>query len=86
MHLTPTRSNDFSRKQEQGSLPFSKTLNCVERSYKRVPWTYSADGLLRDGCQVMLRNKKVNGHLAMDVSSAQPGVEGACRLSVSCNN
>lgn len=34
----------------------------------------------------MLRNKKTNGHLAMDVSSAQPGVDGACRLSVSANN
>lgn len=34
----------------------------------------------------MLRNKKVNGHLAVDLSQKQDGVEGASRLSISTNN
>ena len=40
-----------------------------------MPWTFTPDGLLRSGDSVILRNKKNNGYLAVDIGSRQAGVE-----------
>ena len=49
------------------TLPFNKTFGKVQHSYKVVPWTYSADGFLKSGDSVLIRNKKIDGHLAADL-------------------
>lgn len=51
-----------------------------------VPWTHSADGLLHSGDQVMIRNKKVNGHLVSDLGVKQINIGESYRLNTSKNN
>jgi hypothetical protein len=54
-------------RQAGKTLPFNSTLTKVTHSYKKVPWTFSADGCLRSGDSVMLESKKVNGFLSVDL-------------------
>ena len=68
-------------RQAGETLPFNSTLTKVTHSYKKVPWTFSADGCLRSGDSVMLESKKVNGFLSVDLGVNQPGVDGAFRLT-----
>jgi hypothetical protein len=39
-----------------------------------VPWTFSKDGLLRDGNSLMLKNKKTDGFLVFNLNDKQPGL------------
>ena len=64
-------------------MGFHTTLSKVEHSYKAVPWTHSADGLLHWGDSVMLRNKKVDGHLAADMGIRENNIDEAYRLNTS---
>jgi len=41
--------------------------------YKKVPWTHSADGMIRSGDFLMLKNKKTNGWLALNTGDKCPG-------------
>ena len=43
--------------------------------YKKVPWSHSADGLVRSGDCLMLKNKKTNGWLALNISDKCPGTD-----------
>ena len=43
--------------------------------YKKVPWSHSADGLVRNGDCLMLKNKKTNGWLALNTTDKCPGVD-----------
>jgi len=65
------------------TLPFNNTFGKVQHSYKVVPWTYSADGLLHSGDSVLIRNKKVDGHLAADLGVKQVNIEESYRLNTS---
>jgi hypothetical protein len=68
------------------TLPFNNTLGKVQHSYKVVPWTYSADGVLRSGDSILLRNKKTNGHLAADLGVRQANIDESYRLNTSKAN
>lgn len=68
------------------TLPFNNTLGKVQHSYKVVPWTYSADGVLRSGDSILLRNKKTGGHLAADLGVRQANIDEAYRLNTSKAN
>ena len=46
-----------------------------ETAYKKVPWTHSADGQIRSGDCLMLKNKKTNGWLAFNANEKCPGTE-----------
>lgn len=41
-----------------------------------MPWSYFDDGILRSGMSVMMKNKKTNGWLCMDIGERQLGVDG----------
>jgi len=56
-------------------LNFHKTLSKVETSYKKVPWSFSTDGLLRSGDSILIFNKKTNGYLVMDIGTRASGIE-----------
>lgn len=64
-------------------MPFNSTLSKVQHSYKVVPWTHSADGLLHSGDQVMLKSKKVDGHLVADLGVKQTNINESYRLNTS---
>jgi len=51
------------------TLPFNSTLTKVEHSFKKVPWTFSRDGCLRTGDQIMIKSKMTSGHLSVDLGS-----------------
>ncbi len=57
-----------------------------ETSYKKVPWSFSADGLLRSGDNVMLKNKCTNGWMVMDMGDRVLGVEEGYQLSTCKDN
>jgi len=61
-------------------------MSKYEKSYKKVPWTFSRDGLLRSGDSLMLRNKKTNGFLVMDIGDKQLGVDEAYMLTTCKEN
>lgn len=56
-------------------MNFNKTLSKCEASYKKVPWTFSPDGLLRSGSSVIIQNKKTNGYLVMDIGARASTLE-----------
>ena len=58
-----------------GQLPFNKTSAVHEAAYKKVPWTHSADGCIRSGDCLMLKNKLTQGWLAMNANDKLPGTE-----------
>lgn len=61
MRLTEIKRNDYQHRQNTESLPFNKTLSKVQSAYAAVPWTFSADGLLRSGDQISMRNTYTGG-------------------------
>ena len=46
-----------------------------ETAYKKVPWSFSADGQIRSGDCLMLKNKKTSGWLALNTNDRCPGPE-----------
>ncbi len=56
-----------------------------EMHYKKVPWTHSADGLIRNGDCLMLKNKKTNGWLALNTSDRCPGPEEKYMCTTTCD-
>lgn len=68
MELNVIKQGDYDAKKATGALPFEKQMATHETSTKRVPWTHSADGQLRNGDSVMLACKATNGVLVMDIN------------------
>jgi len=85
MELKSIKTSDFKSKTGAGEGKFNATLSNVQHHYGVVPWTHSADGCLHDGDSVMLKNKKVDGHLVADISSKVVNVDEAYRLTTSKN-
>ena len=50
-------------------MNFHKTVSLNQQTSKKVPWSYSRDGLLRSGDQVLITNKKTQGYLVVDIST-----------------
>ena len=42
-------------------------MQAYQQCHKKVSWTYSADGCMRDGDMLMLSNKQTQGWLVLDV-------------------
>ena len=51
---------------------------------KRVPWSTSADGLLRSGDTFMMKNCKTQGWLSMDIGEQALGVDGDSYVLTTC--
>lgn len=75
------RQNDYLQKQSDSRLPFNKTLSSYQQNYKKVPWTYAADGQVRDGDCLMLRNKATEGTLVMDIDDRLKQVNEAYMIT-----
>lgn len=75
MELGSIQQANFQAKKTGGALPFNKTSQVHETHYKKVPWSFSEDGLIRSGDCLMLRNKKTNGWLALNTNDRSPGTE-----------
>lgn len=58
-----------------------KTVSNVENCLKKVPQSYSKDGLIRYNDSVMFANKKTNAWLSMDVGKRIEGVEETYQLT-----
>ena len=52
-------------------------MTSYEQNHKKVPWTFSADGVIREGDSLMLRNKATEGWLVMDIDDRLKQVEEA---------
>lgn len=55
-NLLFSRTIDYNQKAQNSQLGFHKTLSKVETSYKKVPWSFSPDGILRNNDLVMISN------------------------------
>jgi hypothetical protein len=54
-----------------------------EASYKKVPWSYSRDGMLRYGDSLMLTNKKTRGNLVADIGDKVTSLDEAYMATTS---
>jgi len=79
------RQTDFNQKKTAGQLPFSQTSKHHETSYKKVPWTHSADRQIRSGDFMMLKSKKTNGWLAVNTKDRLPGVDERYMLTTTAD-
>jgi hypothetical protein len=78
MSLLFFRSKDYNGRKDRSGLEFHKTLSKITQSSKKVPWTYAGkDNYLRDGYQVLITNKKVQGYLVADLSTKALGIDEA---------
>lgn len=75
MELGTIQQADYNAKKTNGQLPFNKTSQAHETAYKKVPWTYSSDGLIHSGDCLMLKNKLTNGWLALNTNDKLPGTD-----------
>lgn len=66
------REIDYAGKSATGG--FNKTISSSQESYKSIPWTYSPDGILKDGCSVIFKSKKTDGFLVFNMLDKQPGL------------
>jgi hypothetical protein len=72
------RAKDYNTKKDKSALEFHKTLTKVTQSTKKVPWTFAArDNYLRNGYQVLITNKKLQGYMVADLSTKAHGVDEA---------
>jgi hypothetical protein len=83
MELDTIKKSDYQMKSTAGSMPFNSTLGKVQHSYQVVPWTHAADGLLRAGDSLMLRNKKTAGELVCDLGVRPNNIDECYRLHTS---
>ena len=74
VNLNP-RQNDLGSKQMAATMPSAKAGSLHETLYKKVPWTHAADGMIRSGDCLMIKNKKTNGWLALNTNDKCPGAE-----------
>jgi hypothetical protein len=71
------RQNDYNQKKNASQLGFHKTLSKCEQSYKKVPWSYSKDGLVRSGDAILITNKKTQGYLVTDIGDKTANLDEA---------
>ena len=58
---------EYLKKKETNLLATNITQQKYGRSFKKVPQSFSADGLLRFGFKIMLLNKKTKSYLSFDL-------------------
>lgn len=56
LELEEIKTIDYNKKLDNAGLEFHKTFAKVEKSYLKVPWSYSKDGKLYHGDSVMIMN------------------------------
>lgn len=86
MNINVYRGIDYNDKRQGSQLNFNKTLSKCEQSYKKVPWSFSRDGLLRTGDSVMIMNKKTKGFLVTDIGDRASGLDETYMVTTSANN
>lgn len=65
-------------RKTNNTLEFNKTLTRVNQQQKKVPWTHAGkDQCLRNGYQVLITNKKVQGYMVADLSTKALGIDEA---------
>ena len=57
----------YIQDKEENKLAVNKTQQKLAKSLKKVPHSYSDDGMLRFGDKVMCLNKKTEGYLVFDM-------------------
>lgn len=75
LELQTIQENNYRGKKEEGTLPFGKTIQKYQQSYRQVPWTHSPDGNLRWNDFVMVQNQQTQGWLVMDIGDKVQNVE-----------
>jgi len=54
--LDGVQKKNYDTKKANDNLPFSKTFSKYVSSYRQVPWSYSEEGTVEWGQQVMIQN------------------------------
>ena len=67
MELEEIKAKDYNDKRDVGKLGVTNLETSFKKTKKRVPQTYSEDGLLRFGDHIMLSNKQTTGIIAMNI-------------------
>ena len=68
---------EYMKKKETDLLATNITQQKYGRSFKKVPQTFSEDGLVRFGNKVMLMNKKTKSFLSFDLGDKVTSQEEA---------
>lgn len=77
IELEEVKNKDYVDKKTMGQLGVSAMETSFKKTKKRVPQTYSEDGLLRFGDHIMLSNKQTTGVLAMNIMDKSKGYDEA---------
>lgn len=75
MELDEIKQIDFDGKVNNSGLKFHQTQAHFQTQTKKVPWTFSEDGLLRWNDKVMIANKKTNGILVLNIGQKTEALE-----------
>jgi hypothetical protein len=68
---------EYLKKKETDLLATNITQSKYGRSFKKVPQSFSEDGLVRFGYKVMLMNKKTKAYLSFDLGDKVTSLEEA---------
>jgi len=58
---------EYLKRKETDMLATNTTQKKYGRSFKKVPQSYSEDGLVRFGYKIMLLNKRTKAYLSFDL-------------------
>ena len=66
--------------KDKAKLIINKVQENFSKAYTRVPQTYSEDGTLKFGDNIMMMNKRTNGFMVMDIGDpiVSPDESYAC--------
>jgi hypothetical protein len=77
MELEEIKTTDYDVKKTNQQLATTMNEKSFKKTKKRVPQTFSEDGLLRFGDHIMLSNKKTTGVLVMNIMDKSKGYDEA---------
>ncbi len=83
MELEEIKGNDYEMRKTESSLSLNKTETNFSQGSKKVPQTFSPDGLLRFGDKIMLSNKQTDSCLVVNFSERVETYEEAYSCTTS---
>ena len=77
------RMNDYELRKTNSDLAVAKTQTNFSKGSKKVPQTFSSDGLLRFGDKIMLSNQKTDSCLVVNTAEKVATYEEAYSCTAS---
>jgi hypothetical protein len=85
MELEEMKINNYAARKADDNLASTKMQSDFQRALKKVPQTFSADGLLRFGDKIMLSNKQTDSCFVVNISEKVSTTEDAYACTASPN-